>query len=209
MWSLADFRFDEGIQDPEVYVDRGEGLELVTRDEAMAFAHRRGANLVASWPPGGESAPSCIVAKVSLPLRWERAPAEEPAVDERLWFEASCGGRDFLLGNGHTFTGRMLAWCPHKSVGYRVSLGGLRTMSEQARYFVAGFLAGNEPRYPASEAGEAGETGEEDVVAWTAATARFRRTGYWYGRWGTCQVCGCVLLPDSSSDRCHEHPAGD
>jgi hypothetical protein len=75
-------------------------------------------------------------------------------------------------------------------------------MSEEARYFVAGFLAGNEPGYPADADGE---TDEADLAAWRAATARFRRTGSWYGRWGTCQVCGCVLLPDTADDRCHEH----
>jgi hypothetical protein len=49
------------------------------------------------------------VAKVSLPLRWERVPVEEPTVDERLWFDAPSGRRDFLVGNGHTFVGRMAA----------------------------------------------------------------------------------------------------
>ena len=47
MWSLADFRFDEAIEAADVYVDRGSGLELMARDEAIAFAHERGANLVA------------------------------------------------------------------------------------------------------------------------------------------------------------------
>ena len=123
-------------------------------------------------------------------------------VDERLWFDASCGGRDFLVGNAHTFTGRMTAWCPRKGVTYNVSRSELETMAEETRYFVAGFLAGNEPRYPDDDG-----TGEADLTAWAAATARFRRTGLWYGRWGTCAECGCVLLPDSAGDRCQEHRA--
>lgn len=202
MWSLAEFRFDEAIEAAEVYLDRGTGLELMARDEAIAFARERGANLVAWWPPAGEAAPSCVVAMVSLPLRWERVPVEKPAVDERLWFDAPCGRRDFLVGNGHTFVGRMAAWCPHEGVGYNISRAEIGAMSEEARYFVAGFLAGNEPGYPADADGE---TDEADLAAWRAATARFRRTGSWYGRWGTCQVCGCVLLPDTADDRCHEH----
>ncbi|WP_405092098.1 hypothetical protein OG767_03335 [Micromonospora sp. NBC_01392] len=203
MWSLAEFRFDEAIEAAEVYLDSGTELELMARDESIAFAHERGANLVASCPPTGEAAPSCVVAKVSLPVRWERAPIDEPPIDERLWFEAPCG-RDVLVGNGHSFTGRMAAWCPHEGVGYNVSRAEMGAMSEEARYFVAGFLAGNEPGYPVDVDGE---TDEADLSAWRAALARFRRTGSWYGRWGTCQVCGCVLLPDTAGDRCHQHSA--
>ncbi|WBC17225.1 hypothetical protein O7600_10500 [Micromonospora sp. WMMA1998] len=205
MWSLAEFRFDEAIEAAEVYLDSGTGLELMARDEAIALAHERGANLVAWCPPDGEATPSCVVAKVSQPLRWEQAPLDEPALDERLWFEAPCG-RDVLVGNGHTFTGRMAAWCPHEGVGYNVSRPGMGAMSDEARYFVAGFLAGNEPRYPADVDGEPDEA---DLSAWRAALARFRRTGSWYGRWGTCQVCGCVLLPDTADNRCHQHSAAD
>lgn len=204
MWSLAEFRFDEAIDAAEVYVYGGNGSQLMARDEAITLAHERGANLVAWWPPTGDAAPSCILAKVSLPLRWERLPVEEPRlpVDERLWFEAPCGRRDFIVGNGNTFVGRMSAWCPHDGVGYNVSLGETGAMSGESRYFVAGFLAGNQPGYPTDAEGE---TDEADLVAWRAATGRFRRTGYWYGRWGTCQVCGCVLLPDTAADRCDEH----
>lgn len=202
MWSLSEFRFDSAIEADEVRLDRGTGQEVLSRNEAIAFAHERGANLVAWWPSGGDPAPSCIVAKVSLPLRWEQVPIEEPAIDERLWFDATCGGRDFLVGNGHTFVGRMAAWCPLKRLGYNVSLDEMGTMSEQAGFFVAGFLEGAKPGYPVNTDGDIDEA---DLVAWRAATDRFRRTGSWYGRWGTCRVCGCVLLPDTAQDLCHEH----
>jgi hypothetical protein len=205
MWSLAEFRFDEAIEAAEVYLDRGAGLELMARTEAIAFAHGQQANLVASWPPGGATVPSCIVAKVSLPLRWEQTPVEEPPVDQRLWFEATCGRRDFLVGNGHTFLGRMAAWCPHNGVGYNVSLGEMGATSEETRYFIAGFLVGNQPGCPIDADGH---TDQDDLAAWRAAIARFQRTGLWYGRWGTCQVCGCVLLPDTAATRCHEHSIG-
>lgn len=206
MWSLDEFRFDAAIAADEVYLDRGAGLELMPRDEAIAFAHGREANLVAWWPSDGDAAPSCIVAKVSLPLRWEQVPVEEPAIDERLWFDASCGERDFLVGNGHTFVGRMAAWCPLQNRGYNVSASEMGTMSEQARYFVAGFLEGARPGLPVDADGD---TDDVDLVAWRAATDRFRRTGSWYGRWGTCRVCGCVLLPDTAEDLCHEHSGPD
>jgi hypothetical protein len=205
MWSLAEFRFDEAIEADEVLVfDGTRPAELMARDEAIAFARGRGANLVAWWPGTADQTPSCVVAKVRLPLRWERLPAEDtpPPIDERLWFEAPCGGRDFVVGNGHTFIGRLAAWCPHDQVGYNVTLGAMEAMSDECRYFVAGFLAGSEPGYPTDDEGESDEA---DLVAWRSATRRFRRTGSWYGRWGTCEVCGCVLLPDTAADRCHEH----
>jgi hypothetical protein len=47
LWSLAEFRFDEAIEAAEVYLDSGAGLELMAWDEAIVFAHERGANLVA------------------------------------------------------------------------------------------------------------------------------------------------------------------
>jgi hypothetical protein len=77
-------------------------------------------------------------------------------------------------------------------------------MPEETRYFVLGFLSGNEPDPPEDSDGA---IDDDDLVAWRMAIARFRRTGLWYGRWSTCDECGCVLLPDSASDRCHEHTA--
>jgi len=121
-----------------------------------------------------------------------------------LWFEASCGKRDLLLNdNGHTFTGRMLAWCPHQEHHvYSVSLNDMGEMSTETRYFVRGFLAGQEPEGPY---GEDGGITPDDELAWELACNRFRRTGSWSGRWDTCAECGCVLLPDSTSDRCWAH----
>jgi hypothetical protein len=210
MWSLRDFCFDEGIEAAQVQVFDGAGeSRLMARDEAIALARARGANLVAWWPFAVGQVPSCIVAKVSAPPRWEQLSADDgPAddvpipVDERLWFEAACGGRDFIVGNGHTYPGRLAAWCPHRRVGYNVSLAEMGAMPEETRYFVAGFLAGNEPGYPVDDEGECDDA---DLVAWRSATRRFRQTGSWYGRWGTCEVCGCVLLPDSSASRCQRH----
>ncbi|MBO0827642.1 MAG: hypothetical protein J2P24_07655 [Streptosporangiales bacterium] len=206
MWSLSLFRYDEGIDADEVDVLLDDGLEPMSRDDAVAYAHERGANLVAWWPARDDPRPSCVVSKVTLPLRWERLPDEpRPEVDERLWFEAGCGGRDLLVGNGHTFVGRMAAWCPHDEVGYNVSLGEMGEMSDAARHWIAGYLAGAEPGHPYVE-NEDGDLDRADMAAWESALRRFRRTGEWYGRWGTCRVCGCVLLPDTAGDRCAEHP---
>jgi len=114
---------------------------------------------------------------------WEQLPDEAryEELDENLWFEATC---------------------PHDRVGYNVSLREMGNMSEQARYFIKGFLSGTEPEPPTDVDGN---TTPEDLQAWRSATARFRRTGTWYGRWGTCDECGCVLLPDTTADFCNEH----
>lgn len=178
---------------------------MVARDDAIAAAPSHGKHLIAWWPSSADDdAPSCIVRTLTLPLRWEQIPDEDALeLDLRLWFEALCGGRDLLLhGQGHTFHGRMSAWCPDKAVAYNVSLTEMGEMSLESRYFVLGFLSGNEPDPPEDDEGNADEA---DMVAWRSATRRFRESGSWHGRWGTCEECGCVLLPDSSSDRCHEH----
>jgi hypothetical protein len=96
----------------------------------------------------------------------------------------------------------MSAWCPEKQVAYNVSLHEMGAMSEEARYLVSGFLSGDQPGPPSDPDGGMDEL---DRQAWLSATARFRQSGEWYGRWGTCEICGCVLLPDSGETRCHDH----
>jgi hypothetical protein len=65
-------------------------------------------------------------------------------IDERLWIERGCPGRDFLFGNCHTFAGRMAAYCPPTAKDVCVSIDEIRAMSDEATLWVAGFLAGNE-----------------------------------------------------------------
>jgi len=206
MWSLDQFRFDEGINASQVllYDDQAGQTKPMSLTEALRIARSRDTNIVAERPDNDEF-PACNLSRVTLPLRWERLPdGDDPEpVDERLWFEGSCGERDFLVeGEGHSFRGRMSAWCPHLRRSYRVSLSEMEPMSEEASYFVRGYLSGSEPNPPTD--GD-GNTTPEDLLAWRSATKRFRRTGSWYGRWGTCQTCGCVLLPDSGDQRCAEH----
>jgi len=82
---------------------------------------------------------------VSLPVRWEEVPEAEQAgePDPLPWFQAPCSGRDLLTGNGGTHPGRMPAWCPDRQVSYNVSLAEIGQMPQEARYYVAGCLAGN------------------------------------------------------------------
>lgn len=205
MFRLDEFRYDGQIEADEVYVVLDGALEPMLRDDAIELAHRQGANLVAAFP-GDDELPSCNIAPVAEPVHWEAVAfdsAAEPDIDEDLWFTGVCEGRDYLISqNGHTFPGRMSARCPVRKVSFNVSLSEMEDMSREARYFVQGFLAGAEPDLPYDDEGD---LDPDDLQAWRAATARFNRTGSWYGRWGTCRVCGCVLLPDLAGNRCEAH----
>ena len=75
--------------------------------------------------------------------------AHEP-VDEDLWFTCSLDPteRDYLVGNAHTFLGRISAYCRRKqgSPYYYVSASEiLDNCSDESRRWVQGFLAGQEP----------------------------------------------------------------
>lgn len=208
MWPLRWFHYDQQIESEQVYLAGGpREAELMPRDQAVAIARQRGLHLIPEWPEHRTTGPVwCWIGPVSVPPRWERVPdPEQPAgPDPLLWFEAPCGGRDLLTGNGGTFPGRMAAWCPDRKVAYNVSMAEMGQMSQQARYYLAGFLAGNQPGPPPpSDPDE--DTDPADLTAWIAATARFRRTGLWLGRWRTCQICGAVLLPDTVASHCQEH----
>jgi hypothetical protein len=208
MWPLHWFHHDEGIDSAEVYLLDGPGeAELMPRDEALAIARSRGLHLIPEWPEHLTTGPAwCRIGKVSRPLRWEHVPepGQDQGPDPVLWFEAPCGRRDLLTGSGGTYPGRMAAWCPDKQVSYNVSLAEMGQMSQQARYYVAGFLAGNQPGPPSPLDPDA-DIKPDDLTAWKAATSRFRRTGLWAGRWRTCQTCGRVLLPDTAAEDCQEH----
>lgn len=74
----------------------------------------------------------------------------EPVVDEHLWFthkhcQYDSESKHFVIGNCHTFPGRMHAWCP---VGKRLFCVSRQEMSEysyELEWWMRGFLHGNEP----------------------------------------------------------------
>jgi hypothetical protein len=102
-----------------------------------------------------------------------------PEFDRALWFEhLGCHGRHFLLGNAHTVPGRLLAWCPRDERSLFVSRADIGRMSRAARYWIEGFLHGNEPEPPA------GRDGPPDFTSsayrrWQADAAAFRTSGTW------------------------------
>lgn len=102
-------------------------------------------------------------------------PPLPPDVDPELWFDTEQCGRHYLLdGNPHTSPGRMYAYCAERGIRTRVSKGEISDCSAQTRYFVRGFLSGNEPAPPESDSPT-----EPAALAWNDVVARFRDTGYW------------------------------
>jgi hypothetical protein len=100
--------------------------------------------------------------------------------DENLWFmHEGCEGKHFLIGNPHTYPGRMWAWCPKDERTFFVSKGAMGEMSEAAKYWVMGFLAGNQPEPPRD--GEDNEVDFKGVAyrEWLKNIEVFERTGIW------------------------------
>ena len=128
----------------------------------------------------------------------------EPAFDGRLWFTMGthCSGKHYLIGNPHTFNGRMLAWCPTKQTSFFVSKLEMDDCSVEAEFWVKGFLAGNEPEPPKDENLNVVDSGSSEYQRWLKAIELFARTGYWYSGERRCESCGEELLPSLAGNVC-------
>ena len=125
-------------------------------------------------------------------------------VDEALWFTTGHGGpakRYYLLReNPHTFTGLMTAFDVEAKQGFSVSKNEIVTMSREAAYFVAGFLAGNRPAPPVDADGDPLADEHPEQRRWRLAVALFAQTGAWSpGR--VCERCGLEMLPSCPPGR--------
>lgn len=96
----------------------------------------------------------------------------EPEFDESLWITMGerCRGRHFILGNAHTFPGRILAWCPTKGRSFFVSKNEMESISPTAAVWISGFLSGSEPHAPEND---------DERPAWEAKRRTFHETGTW------------------------------
>lgn len=106
--------------------------------------------------------------------------SENPNFDENLWFTmgSHCEGKHYLLGNPHTFVGRMWAWCPNKEVSFFVSKSGIDECSTETNYWIQGFLAGNEPEPKPDENGDV-DFESEEYKEWLKKVENFKETGNW------------------------------
>jgi hypothetical protein len=102
-------------------------------------------------------------------------------VDSRLWFEMEgCAGRHFLMDGSPHIRGRLYAYCPVKRTETRISKTDVTALSDEAAYFVRGFLSGSEPLPPTDEEGLLVED-QALIRQWKAAIRAWRETGKWTG----------------------------
>lgn len=89
----------------------------------------------------------------------------------------------YLEGNAHTFAGRMHIYVPRLGYDVTRSLSELESISDAARWWIRGFLAGCEPDvydYLGIDArlGDVEPT-DAEYERWRAFNARYRETGDW------------------------------
>ncbi len=99
--------------------------------------------------------------------------------DERLWFlHKGCDGKHYFISNPHTFPGRMLAWCPIRKTDFCVPKSEMEAISESAKYWIQGFLTGNQPNPPLDESGDVNFDSPE-YKNWLIKIEEFGKTGDW------------------------------
>jgi hypothetical protein len=100
-----------------------------------------------------------------------------------LWVEvASYPGRLFIMGNPHTFTGRITGWSFDRDESFYFSKGDVTDASDAARWWLDGYLHGSEPEFEqffALDPSTLGEIDDDDArwAEWRAALQEFRATG--------------------------------
>ena len=126
-------------------------------------------------------------------------------IDEHLWFyHKGCTGKHFFIGNPHTFPGRILAWCPQQQKSFFLSVSEVEEMSEYSKYWIKGYLTGNEPSPPTDGNGDVQFSGKE-YEEWAEAVDLFATTGYWRDEQRFCSSCEKRMLksePEIICEKC-------
>lgn len=100
------------------------------------------------------------------------------------------------------FTGEYQRYCPQKDVFFNVSLGEIGDMPLNTKYWIKGFLSGNEPSPPVDEEGDIYPPIHEDNIHWDKSVALFHKTGSWYSGERSCTICGMKLLNSWTDFEC-------
>ena len=141
-----------------------------------------------------------------LKTRGDNSLLVDQNIDKKLWFKLSehdCNGSHYIMGNPHTFKGRMMGWCTEKKKSFYFSLGEISEMSEETKYWIKGFLVGSEPNPPIGEDGRV-EYGSVGYEHWLHSTILFKETGYWNDEERKCLKCNKILLKSMVGEYCHE-----
>lgn len=215
-------RINEAITDASLMVDAGDGtFAEMSRAAALELAAKEGADLVEVWERPHQRPPGtvfCRVLRLRRPVVWERASgasgatdatsaASSPTHDPALWFRHEhCDGMHYVIGNPHTFPGRLSAWCTTKNQRFRVSKSEIAECSRETTYYLKGFLAGQEPGPPVSADGDVLPPDDPEQHAWIDAADLFLETGIWSSQFRICEQCGARLLPSNPREQCwHAH----
>jgi len=127
-------------------------------------------------------------------------------IDENLWFYLSdddCMEKHFIIGNPHTFHGRIMGYCPEKKTSFYFSIKEIKSMSIQTEYWIKGFLSGNEPEAPLDEDGDTIYSGEK-YDFWSKSIQLFHEYGYWHKGERLCDICGKKLYHSWPHLQCEE-----
>jgi hypothetical protein len=127
---------------------------------------------------------------VSILLSMEnvhQTPARPPEADERRWVVVQgFDGRCYVIGNCHTFRGRMACWSESTGQTFAFSQSEVLDASDMSRAWIDGFLAGNEPQ-PEEMFGIGIYDADDSDPRWSRwrdAVRQFRATGHWpHGPW--------------------------
>lgn len=106
-----------------------------------------------------------------------------------------------MIGNPHTYNGRIDAWCPEKGTCFCVSLSEIEDMSEYSKYWINGYLNGNQPEPPIDHEGDV-DFDSPEYNKWSKETELFIETGYWSSFDRNCEKCGDALLRSELDDVC-------
>lgn len=109
-----------------------------------------------------------------------RASGLPAHVDPELWILTykHPSHREYLVGNSHTFPGRMSAYCPEENRGFSVSKFEIERCSAYSRRWIDGFLHGNTPPAPDDDDVTPREW-ESRFARWRELAATFHETGQW------------------------------
>lgn len=120
------------------------------------------------------------------------ASDSEYELDDALWVDISdqCGSaRHYLVGNPHTYPGRMEVYCPALQRFTRISMSAIISCSQESRYWIQGYLHGTCPDPPTDDDGNILTDDHPDMAEWRASREEFPRTGYWSTVPQRCNYC--------------------